>query len=262
MISINLLPDIKQEFIKAQRWRRVLVLATILIVTGCLACMTILFFLVNSTQKATIEARNKSINTIFQDIKAKPNIHNILTIQNQIKALNDKHGQKIPIERIFFDDPNGDAQAYIDVLVGSNTYSAISFDFVNKTFSLTASVDDEPTAPLKFETSVRYIGTEECNNTNDPAKNNYKTRVTAFKLDNPGTAGVGNVTATTVDDEATDTSSQTSVTLSGKFAAGLFDDDKQWDLLIPTTLISNPDAHQPGVACNPIPESSWPKEGG
>ena len=57
MLFINLLPDIKLDFVRAQRVRRLLVLLSVVIVLCCFVISSFLFFVVEIQQPATIAQR-------------------------------------------------------------------------------------------------------------------------------------------------------------------------------------------------------------
>lgn len=92
IIGLNLLPDVKKEFLKAQRTRNTVISLSILtmFVAGGLTVFLALFVYVAQTTamnvvKGDIETKQKTL----QD---KPEIAKYLTIQNQLAALKMLHG--------------------------------------------------------------------------------------------------------------------------------------------------------------------------
>lgn len=93
MIQVNLLPDVKQEFIKAQQLKHTVLVGAILI-SVAVAALTILFFAyVQVVQPRIQQSVQKDIDEGIQALKQKPNAQRIVTVQGvleQIPALKDK----------------------------------------------------------------------------------------------------------------------------------------------------------------------------
>ena len=101
MIQLNLLPDIKQEYIKAQAVKRLVISASFI------ASAIALFVLVLSLASVYVIQR-KSIHDLGADITAKSselkntdNISDILTVQSQLNSLSSLHMQKPVASRLF-----------------------------------------------------------------------------------------------------------------------------------------------------------------
>lgn len=103
MIGLNLLPDIKKEFIAAQRTRNFVISLSILavIIAGGLTVFLALFVYVG--QSTAIGLQKDSINKNHAELASKPEIEKYLTIQSQLEALNSLHGgdNKSIYSRIF-----------------------------------------------------------------------------------------------------------------------------------------------------------------
>ncbi len=101
MIQINLLPDVKLSYIKAQRSKRIVLLSTI-IISGT-AVGIVLFFasVVYGAQAFQMKSLNNDIKSNTAKVKAIDGLDKILTIQNQLKALPGLHNQKPVISRVF-----------------------------------------------------------------------------------------------------------------------------------------------------------------
>ncbi len=92
MIEINLIPDVKQEFIHAQKMRNVAITSSILVGLGSVAIVVILGLLLGAQTLHEKFAREE-VDKQFKQLQSVENIDNVLTIQNQlskISALNDK----------------------------------------------------------------------------------------------------------------------------------------------------------------------------
>lgn len=100
MIELNLLPDIKLEYIKAQRTRR-RVTAISILVTGASLVLLILLIGVGAVQKKHLNDLNKDISSAQSALKNEQDIDKILTVQNAIGSLNDLHAKKPAMARTF-----------------------------------------------------------------------------------------------------------------------------------------------------------------
>ncbi len=99
-IQLNLLPDFKLEYIKAQRARRLVIsISTLASITA--AGLLIIMIGVNGFQKATISHLSKQITTKSNKMRAEPQITNILTVQNQLESLSTLHAGKLASPRLF-----------------------------------------------------------------------------------------------------------------------------------------------------------------
>jgi len=100
MIGINLLPDVKKEFLKAQRTRNTVISLSILImfVAGGLTVFLALFVYVGQT--TAINVVKGDIDTKQKTLGEKPEITKYLTIQNQLDCPQDttRSGLQDPIQ--------------------------------------------------------------------------------------------------------------------------------------------------------------------
>lgn len=101
MIELNLLPDIKKEFIKAQRTRNTVISLSILatIVAGGLTFL--LVSIVYAVQPLWIKAETSNINKSAQALRDIPEIDKYLTVQNQLTYIKGLHDEKPGFSRLF-----------------------------------------------------------------------------------------------------------------------------------------------------------------
>lgn len=101
MIQVNLLPDVKLEYIKSKRLKRS-VFAICLMASGAVLVLFILLFLsVTVVQKQHLSNLEEDITSQTEELKAMPDLAKILTIQNQLNALPALHHEKPVTSRIF-----------------------------------------------------------------------------------------------------------------------------------------------------------------
>lgn len=101
MIEINLIPDVKQELIRAQSVRNTVVSFTILtgiISVAVVALLAFYLFGVQTVRSALADSRIKEATTELQQID---DLSNTLTIQNQLSKLSVMHDSKNIDSRFF-----------------------------------------------------------------------------------------------------------------------------------------------------------------
>jgi hypothetical protein len=93
MIELNLLPDVKLEYIKAQNARRVILVMSVLVTAASLTLLIVLFS-VSLVQKRYISHLSTDIQKSTNQLKGKKDISKILTVQNQLASLTSLHASK------------------------------------------------------------------------------------------------------------------------------------------------------------------------
>jgi len=101
MIEVNLVPDVKQELIRAQRTRTFVI--SVAIVTGIIAVaiVVILAVWVFAVQSIRQTAADDAIKKGDATLQANADLSKILTIQNQLKTLGELNDGKTNYSRIF-----------------------------------------------------------------------------------------------------------------------------------------------------------------
>jgi hypothetical protein len=94
MIQFNLLPDVKQQYIRAKRMKRTAIVVSFLVAASSVFVFVMLFLSVYVFQKKHIDNVNNDIQASVKTLKETPNLNKILTIQNQLNTLPSLHAQK------------------------------------------------------------------------------------------------------------------------------------------------------------------------
>jgi hypothetical protein len=149
MIQLNLLPDVKLEYIKAQRLRR---LAFVLsaIITAVSVAILVISLGIDLNQKRVLNNLNKSVASETTTLQKKPYINKILTVQNQLESLTSLHESKPAADDLF--------NSYLDKLTPVNIeISNLSVDFNIHTIIITGGANnlatvDQYVDTLKFTT--------------------------------------------------------------------------------------------------------------
>lgn len=100
MIQFNLLPDVKKEYIKAKRTKRLIMSASTLVVAGSIG-VVILLFGFQLAQKKNISDLTDDISRGVTELQSIENLNKILTIQHQLEALPTLHEGKSASSRLF-----------------------------------------------------------------------------------------------------------------------------------------------------------------
>lgn len=149
MIQFNLLPNVKLEFVRAKRLKRLTIVVASLVAGATLTIFVILFVVVQVLQK-------KYSTDLTQDIKAESStlvgtqdLNKILTIQNQLNSLTALHEQK-PVATRLFDYLKQVTPAKVSI-------ASLNIDFDTQTVNITGSADSISTVnvfadTLKFTT--------------------------------------------------------------------------------------------------------------
>lgn len=101
MIEINLVPDVKQELIKAQRVRASVISLAILIGIVSVGVVVLLAFWVFAVQTARGLISDNTIKNESEKLAKVQDVSNTLTIQNQLSVLPGQHDGKSVDSRIF-----------------------------------------------------------------------------------------------------------------------------------------------------------------
>lgn len=101
MIQLNLLPDVKTNYIKSQRTKHTVLLSTFIISGAALGIVLLLASVVYGAQKLRLNSLDNDIKANTAKLKKVDNLDKILTIQNQLKALPGLHSEKPVMGRLF-----------------------------------------------------------------------------------------------------------------------------------------------------------------
>ena len=101
MIEINLVPDVKQELLKAQRVRASVISVAIVVGIVAVGVVVALAMWVFAVQAARDVISDNTIKDQSQKLSAVPDVSTTLTIQNQLSKLSELHNAKHIDSRIF-----------------------------------------------------------------------------------------------------------------------------------------------------------------
>jgi Tfp pilus assembly protein PilN len=132
MIQLNLLPDVKLQYIKARRDRRMIMTLSVLISAAAVGLL-ILLLAVNGLQKKHINDLSEDIASESSQLQKQPDINKILTVQNQLGSLTNLHAGKPAANRLF---------DYLNSLTPSQVaITNFRIDFTQQTITVTGTAD-------------------------------------------------------------------------------------------------------------------------
>lgn len=152
MIEINLIPDVKQELLKAQRARNYVISGAVVTGVGAVA-LVIILALILAAQTVTSNIIDGNIAKSNKELQAVSDLTETLTIQNQLSKLSEMHSAKNIDSRIF---PLLDA---INPAVPNNvTVSAAKIDSEAKTITIEGQAPNLYEAAEAFKKTI--VGTK------------------------------------------------------------------------------------------------------
>lgn len=148
MIQFNLLPDIKLDYLKAERSRR-LVIAISAVVTLVAIFILVLLLIVTGLQRKHLSDLSRDNANDSAKIQSQKDINKILTVQNQLESLTGLHEQKPAVSQL--------AGYLNETTPVAATISSLTIDFNQHTIAVTGAADTLATVnqyvdTLKFTT--------------------------------------------------------------------------------------------------------------
>ena len=132
-IQFNLLPDIKQQYLKAQRQKHMVTFIATLATVAAVAIFVILLLVVQVWQKKSISDLNGDIKKYSNQLSSTDDFNKILTVQNQLTSMTALHDKKAVASRMF--------DYTTQITPQSATISKLNLDFDQNTISITGSAD-------------------------------------------------------------------------------------------------------------------------
>ncbi len=101
MIQFNLLPDVKKQYVKAKRTKRLIMTVSFMASAGMVAVLIALFSYAQFAQKKHISDLGEDIKSVATEIQTTPGLNTVLSVQNQLVHLPGLHQQKPHTSRLF-----------------------------------------------------------------------------------------------------------------------------------------------------------------
>jgi hypothetical protein len=225
MIQLNLLPDIKLEFIKAKRSKRMVLIFAGLAVVVSVALLIIMLSL-TSLQKKHISDLNKDIDSSEKTLQDTPDLAKILTIQNQLNKLPSLYAKRPEVSRLF---PYLEQTTPVGVGIAH-----LVVDFSVSSLTIEGTSDS-------LESVNRYVDTLKFT-TFKSTEASAVPETEAVESTDAGTNAFTEVVLSQFGRDATEASY--SITL--KFDTLIFDSSKVIELIVPETITTRSETELPG----------------
>lgn len=131
MIQLNLLPDVKLQYLKAKRTQSLVMSVATIVILASAALMALLIGTVDVFQKKNISDLNHDIDTYTRQLQGTSDLNKVLTVQNQLNALPALHNQKAVASRLF---------GFLKQLTpAAASISDLNIDYAQHTMAITGS---------------------------------------------------------------------------------------------------------------------------
>ena len=253
MIQFNLLPDVKLEYLKAERTRRLVVSISVLVTAAALVILLLLVS-ITSLQHKHLNDLNKDIKGLSSKISGQKDLNKILTVQNQLNSLTTLHAGKPAASRM---------TSFISQLTPSQaSINNLTVDFNQHSISITGTADSLATVnqyvdTLKFTTyGVAAVVTSDttitCQNVDDSSlTSDQKSQADkncsedGGKSVNPAPSGNKNAFSAVVLASFGITQHEADYTITLTYDPAIFDITQQVTLTVPSTITTRSDVAQP-----------------
>ncbi len=132
-IQLNLLPDVKAQYIKSERTRRTAIVISLIVIVASFGLVALMASVVYGAQKLALASSNKKIDQLSKELKSTKDIEKMLTVQSQLGTLDQLHNSKTVNSRLF---------AYLTQIVPSNVQlSSVKVNLEDNTATLTGTTD-------------------------------------------------------------------------------------------------------------------------
>jgi hypothetical protein len=220
MIQFNLLPDVKIEYIKAQKMRQTVLSIAVIATIASMGIFTI-SLAANQFEHKHMKDLSRDITSETNQLKKVPQINNILTVQNQLSSLPGLHDGKPAVSRLF---------EYLNELtpevISLTNYTS---DFTLHTVTIVGTSDTLSSVNKYVDTLKFTTYTTDGSSTKTPAFSNVV--LSSFGL-SKGT-----------DPKATTTTS--SFTISLAYDPNIFDNKLKVKLDVPTLITTRSEVDKP-----------------
>lgn len=222
MIQFNLLPDVKMEYIKAQRTKRMVIGVSFLVTAAALALLVLLCMTVFVFQKQHMNHLTSDIAKYGKDLQSTKDLNKILTVQSQLGSLKGLHEKKPEVNRLI---------PFIKQLTpASASISSLDVDFTTNVMTITGSADSLQTVN-QFVDTLKFTTYEQNGQTPKAFSN--------VVLSTFGRADKG-----------------ASYTITLNFDPIIFDNTKTVELTVPNIITTRSELDKPGVLFEPVVNSN------
>jgi len=143
MVQFNLLPDVKLEYVKAQRTKHLLTLVSVVVSIAAITVLILSIVSVDVVQKKSLHDLDGDIGRYSGQLKSVKDLDKILTVQNQLNTLTTLHDQKPVATRLFnYIAQLTPQQASLDKLTVDFSENTISFGGTSQSLDAVSTFTD------------------------------------------------------------------------------------------------------------------------
>ena len=148
MIELNLLPDVKMQFINARRREHLVIVITLIVTAASVAVFVFLLLFVEVAQKVTINNVSNNIKQTSSQLIGNTKLNEVLTVQNQLETLPNTEAATPAVTRMF---------NYVAELTPLQaTISDLKAEYSSNQVTITGSADSLSTVNL-FVDTLKYV---------------------------------------------------------------------------------------------------------
>jgi len=225
MLQVNLLPDVKLEFLRAKRMKHTVYVGSLIAVSVSAGILVVLFLLV-TVQKRHISGLTKDIATTQKSLESTQDLAKILTIQSQLETLPALYDQRPVTSRLF---------PYIQQTTPSSVkLSSFRINFADNTITIQGTASSLDQVNLYVDTLKFTEYTVNGSSEQQPA--------------------FSNVTLTSFSRNAVDAS----FTITMNFDPAIFDSKNEVTLVVPKTVTTRSSTELPNDLFEAQPTEAQP----
>jgi len=134
-LQFNLLPDVKQEYLKTKRTKRTVITASV--IASSISLFILLFMITNVyvINKQQLSRADDNVKKYSQELQGIKNLDKILTIQNQLTSIQSLHQSKHKMSRVY---------TYLPQLTPAHVcMTQMSVDFASGTWTFQGNSDSQ-----------------------------------------------------------------------------------------------------------------------
>lgn len=225
MIQFNLLPDVKLEYLRTRRTKRMVTMASTIVAAASLAILILLFIAVNLVQKRHLDNLSRDIAADSQTLQEIPDLDKILTVQNQLYSLSGVdgtqglHSLKPQVTRL---------DSYLQQVIPANvTLAEFAIDFNTQAVNASGSADNLA-AVNKLVDTLKF---------------------TSYKYQDTTSVAFSDVVLTSFTVEGDRATYQISL----RFDPAIFDSSKEISLIVPKTVTTRSSTDRPEALFQALP---------
>lgn len=225
MIQLNLLPEVKLQYMRTRSLKRTITVVSALIAGSALTIFILMFVTVAIFQKNHLKNLSADIQTDSKKLQDTKDLNKVLTIQNQLKSLPELHNKKPVTSRLF---------TYVaQVTPNQVSIGKLDLDYQAKTLTFSGTTDSISTIN-KFVDTLKF---------------------TTFSYpDSTGQAQTGKPFSNVVLTSFSRTDKNATYEIATSFDSAIFDSAKQMTLSVPKIISTRSETEKPTDLFQALPE--------